>query len=112
LSRSHAYELPLDPERTEEERWSSTFVRPQPVLLGERVRLRAARKTGDPISPHPVYYGPEREWEVVAIQPTARDGKAVGLRGWGLRPGWGRSENGEPEPDPIMRGRLILRPVE
>jgi hypothetical protein len=111
-SRSHAYEVPLDPEHPEEERWCSTLVRPRPVLIGERLRLRAARKVGDPISPRPDYYGPEREWEVVAIEPTSRDGQEVGLRGWGLLQGWGRSDSGEPEPRPIMRGKLVLRPVE
>src|SRR6266480_839846 len=65
-------------------------------------------KVGNPISPRPHYYGPEQEWEVVAIEPTSRDGQEVRLRGWGFRPGWGRSDSGEPEPSPIMRGKLVL----
>lgn len=112
VSRGYAYEVALDPEHPDEERWTSTLVRRKPVLVGERLRFRAARKVGDPVSPRPLYYGPERDWEVVAIQPTKRDGREAGLRGWGMLASWGRGSTGETEPAPIMRGRLVVRPVE
>jgi hypothetical protein len=46
---------------------------------------------------------PEQEWEVVAIEPTQRDGQHASLRGYPLP--------GKKMPIPIMQGRLTLRPL-
>jgi hypothetical protein len=41
--------------------------------------------------------GPERDWEVVAIEPTDRDGEVAAIRAYrGDKP-------------PVIQGRLILR---
>jgi hypothetical protein len=40
--------------------------------------------------------GPEREWEVVAIEPTNRDGEVASIRAYRGKP-------------PVIQGRLILR---
>jgi hypothetical protein len=40
--------------------------------------------------------GEEREWEVVAIEPTERDGEVAAIRAY----------SGEP---PVLQGRLILK---
>lgn len=44
---------------------------------------------------------PEQEWEVVAIEPTRRDGQRASLRGYPLP--------GKNMPIPIMQGRLTPR---
>jgi hypothetical protein len=95
---AYAYELP-NPYRSEGA--SGTLVLDQPVRVGDRMKRSFPDAWQDPathwwMSTTP---GPEREWEVIAIEPTARDGEVATIRGYtGDKP-------------PILQGRLILRSV-
>jgi len=99
---SFAYELvnPYHPERG----LSGTLVLDQPLRVGERLRRAFTNPQEDPDTHEiTITSGPEREWEVVAIEPTDRDGRSAALRGYPLP--------GTNKPPAIMQGRLILRPV-
>jgi hypothetical protein len=89
---SYAYELPnpYHPEADD----LAIFVRDEPLRVGDRMTRSFPDFTG---------VGPEREWEVVAIEPTGRDGEAAAVRGFVGWPG---------DKSPILQGRLILRPLD
>ena len=90
---AYAYEL-LDPFRPVDpvhpDRGAGTVWFDQPLRVGDRMR-RAFMDW------------PKQEWEVVAIEPTQRDGQHASLRGYPLP--------GKKMPIPIMQGRLTLRPL-
>lgn len=87
----YAYELPLDVLRPDAGRNAREWViRREPIQAGQRLT------TGEP--PH------ERQWEVVAVEPTSSDGLRLGLLSGPI----GRM--GRPSAaDVIQSGRLVLR---
>ena len=93
---AYAYELP-NPYRSEGG-GSSTLILDQPLRVGDRMK-RSFPDTGqDPATEQWTSTpGPEREWEVIAIEPTARDGEVATIRGY-MR-----------DKPPIAHGRLIVR---
>jgi hypothetical protein len=88
----YAYELPINPDHPAVKRRAEELViGPEPIEAGQRLTL------GQPPD--------ERHWEVVAVEPTSRDGKRVGGSRGPL--GWSGSSPG----DAIFSGRLVLRPL-
>jgi hypothetical protein len=76
---------PYRPEKGE----PSTLVLDEPLEVGERVTRSFIDGCMGP--------GPEHDWEVVAIEPTDRDGEVAAIRAYrGDKP-------------PLIQGRLILR---
>jgi hypothetical protein len=89
---AYAYELPLDPDHPAfKKNPLEIVIRPEPIEAGQRLIL------GQP--PH------EAHWEVVAVEPTSRDGERVGSSRGPL--GW----TGSSPADAIFSGRLVLRPL-
>jgi hypothetical protein len=89
---AYAYELPLEPDRPAVKKNAMEMViRIEPIEAGQRITL------GQP--PH------EAQWEVVAVEPTSRDGERVGGSRGPL--GW----TGSAPADAIFSGRLVLRPL-
>jgi acetoacetate decarboxylase len=76
--------LPI-PYRTDAE-GTSTLVLDEPLEVGQRMTRSFIDGTG---------LGVEREWEVVAIEPTERDGEVAAIRAYSDKP-------------PVLQGRLIL----
>jgi hypothetical protein len=88
-SPSHAYAyLLLNPYRPEKGE-PSTLVVDKPLAVGERMRRSFI---GGCLGP-----GPERDWEVVAIEPTDRDGEVASIRAY------------RGHKLPVIQGRLVLR---
>jgi hypothetical protein len=89
---TYAYELPLEPDRPASKKMALEMViRPKPIEAGQRLTL------GEP--PH------ERQWEVVAVESTSRDGERIGGSRGPL--GW----KGLSPADAIVSGRLVLREI-
>ena len=90
ISHGHAYAYVLpNPYRADAE-GTSTLVLDEPLRVDERITGSFLDVTGP---------GPEREWEVVAIEHTDRDGEVAPVRGYrGDKPS-------------VLQGRLILRPL-
>jgi hypothetical protein len=88
----YGYELPLDPDSPAVKKTAlEVVIRPEPIEAGQRLTL------GQPPN--------ERHWEVVAVEPTSRDGERVGGSRGPL--GW----TGASPADAIFSGRLVLREI-
>jgi hypothetical protein len=95
---AYAYELP-NPYHSAG--GSGTLILDRPLRVGDRMKRSFPDVRQDPATQRwtSTTLGPEREWEVVAIEPTARDGEVATIRGYmGDKP-------------PILQGRLILSAV-
>jgi len=63
---------------------SGTLVLDQPLRVGDPMKRSFPDPRQDPATQQwtSTTPGPEREWEVVAIEPTARDGEVATIRGY------------------------------
>jgi hypothetical protein len=96
---AYAYELmnPYHPECGV----SGTLVLDQPLRVGERLTRAFANPEQNAVTGEiTIRSGPEQDWEVVAIEPTERDGRSAAIRGYRV---------GKSKLPAIMQGRLILR---
>jgi hypothetical protein len=92
-SRAYAYLVPLNPTAPSSGQWA-TRVSQEKIQAGDRFR-------SDPSG---------QLWEVVAVKPTANDGKPAAVRGWPEMSAvirhpahkWG---------NPVWAGKLVLRAV-
>jgi hypothetical protein len=84
LASAYAFDTPV---AGLSKRLMGTIVSDRPILVGERVSL------------HPAEGGSARDCEVVAIEPTERDGQVAA------------TEDYTGSKLPIWRGRITLRPV-
>jgi hypothetical protein len=87
---AYAYLVPADLAHPGSGGWG-TLVRWHPITVGDRIPLSVltTSASGDEAS----------VWKVVAVQPTPRDGTPAAIRGWRYTK------------NPILHGRLVLRPA-
>jgi hypothetical protein len=89
-SYAYAYLVPADPAHPGRGGYG-TLVRWRPINVGDRIPLSVL--TTSPSG------GEASVWKVVAVQPTPRDGTPAAIRGWFHKK------------NPILHGRLVLRPA-
>jgi hypothetical protein len=87
---AYAYLVPADPARPGRDGWG-TLVRWHPINVGDRIPLSVL--TTSPLGDEATM------WKVVAVRPTPRDGTPAAIRGWRYKK------------NPILHGRLVLRPA-